>query len=982
MNGKITLLTVYMILWLTANGLAQGAQTGTIRGTVTDAQNTVMPGVTVTATSPSLQGSRSVLTDGQGGFSLRNLPAGNYDIRFELSGFTTVKQKSTLPLGLTLEENVTMQPANVEVTVTVAAETPAPITTPIVGANFKHDEIDALATPRTLQGIATLAPGLTTNTPNRNQVVINGAFAFDNVFMVNGVDINDNLFGSPQDLFIEDGIEETQVLTSGLPAEYGRFTGGVVNAITKSGGNSFSGSFRTNFSNPQWTTQTPFETCEPAVTTAGCSPAPERPDDLQFVYEGTVGGPVVKDRLWFFGAGRYSKLSNASTLPITNLANVQTDTNKRGEIKVTGTVEVNHTIQGGYLNSPAEQASRPTFSFTIDPAAVVNPTYPNWYTFVNYRGVLGKKFLGEAQYSTRKYRRLDTGGTSTDFIESPIITLTQQQAHYNAPYFDSTDPEDRNNSQLTGNFTYFLDSGKRGRHEIKGGYEWFRSQNIGGNSQTATGYVIYTDYTVNAAGNPRFDANGRLIPTFVPNRTENENWIPVRGALINVDTQSLFAQDHWAINSHWSADLGVRYERARTEATGGLIGIDTDTIVPRLGTSFDVHGNGRHIVHVTYGHYAGRYNEAQVGANTNVGNPDVLFGVYVGPPGEGRDFAPGFDPSNYVPYGGDFPTNNVFFEDGLSAPIVKEFTTSYGTSLGGGRGYVEATYIWRDTQSIIEDFISLSNGVTTIVENGFEVGTFTNKIYRNTDIANRAYQALEFQGRQSVSSRWTLNGSYTLQLTNDGNYEGEATNQPGVPSQIGDYPEIFHSARHFPDGHLFNFQRHKLVLWTVYNAPLGRFGDASISGLWRVNSGTTYSLAATGQRLTAIQTSMLSAAGYPDAPTNQTLYFEERGSGQFVGYGVLDFDVNYNVPVSGTKLRPWVKFDIYNLFNNQKLTSWNTTVSQDPNTPTDSLGLATGYRQGSSFGKATANTNFPQPFYAGQVQTGGRTFLLAVGFRF
>jgi hypothetical protein len=76
MNGKITLLTVSMILGLTANGLAQGAQTGTIRGTVTDAQNAVMPGVTVTATSPSLQGSRSVLTDGQGGFSLRNLPAG------------------------------------------------------------------------------------------------------------------------------------------------------------------------------------------------------------------------------------------------------------------------------------------------------------------------------------------------------------------------------------------------------------------------------------------------------------------------------------------------------------------------------------------------------------------------------------------------------------------------------------------------------------------------------------------------------------------------------------------------------------------------------------------------------------------------------------------------------------------------------------------------------------------------------------------
>ncbi len=90
-------------------------------------------------------------------------------------------------------------------------------------------------------------------------MVINGAFAFDNVFMLNGVDVNDNLFGSPQNLFIEDAIEETQVLTSGISAEYGRFSGGVVNAITKSGGNTFSGSLRLNLTNPAWTNETPFE---------------------------------------------------------------------------------------------------------------------------------------------------------------------------------------------------------------------------------------------------------------------------------------------------------------------------------------------------------------------------------------------------------------------------------------------------------------------------------------------------------------------------------------------------------------------------------------------------------------------------------------------------------------------------------------------------------------------------------------------------
>ena len=144
--------------------------------------------------------------------------------------------------------------------VQVVAETPSVIATPTVSANIRKEEVDALATPRTIQGIATLAPNVTERSPNAGQVVINGAFAWDNVFMVNGVDVNDNLFAQPQNLFIEDAIEETTVLTSGISAEYGRFSGGVVNAVTKSGGNTFSGSWRMNLLNPSWTVETPFET--------------------------------------------------------------------------------------------------------------------------------------------------------------------------------------------------------------------------------------------------------------------------------------------------------------------------------------------------------------------------------------------------------------------------------------------------------------------------------------------------------------------------------------------------------------------------------------------------------------------------------------------------------------------------------------------------------------------------------------------------
>ena len=129
-------------------------------------------------------------------------------------------QNTTVPLGGTVEQYVTMRAGNVAENVNVVAETPAPIATPVVGANFKHEEVEALPLSRTIEGIAQLAPDLTENAPNAatggGQIVVNGAFAFDNMFMINGVDVNDNLFGSPNNLFIEDAIQETQVLTSGI----------------------------------------------------------------------------------------------------------------------------------------------------------------------------------------------------------------------------------------------------------------------------------------------------------------------------------------------------------------------------------------------------------------------------------------------------------------------------------------------------------------------------------------------------------------------------------------------------------------------------------------------------------------------------------------------------------------------------------------------------------------------------------------------
>ena len=422
--------------------------------------------------------------------------------------------------------------------------------------------------------------------------------------MINGVDVNDNLFGQPQNLFIEDAIEETQVLTSGISAEYGRFSGGVINAITKSGGNTFSGSLRLNLTDPSWTDETPFETTNEV----------DREGAVNRTYEGTLGGPILRDKIWFFGAGRRANVATSETFDLTGVPYQQTDNGWRAEVKVTGTPAPNHTTQFGYLNNSREISNTPSFDFSIDPSTLTTQGEPNWYTFGNYRGVLPGTLLAEGQFSERRFRFDGVGGTSTLIADSPFITRTQDLAHYNAPYFDATDPDERNNRQFTGNLSYFV--GGAGQHEVKAGYEWFRSQTRGGNSQSSTGYVFLADYATDSEGSPLLDSSGRLIPVFVPGVTLLQNWIPRRGDVLNVDNNSVFAQDHWTINRLFSADLGVRYERVRSEATGGIVGVDTDTIVPRLALAYDVKGNGSFVMHTTYGHYSGRYNESQIGVNT------------------------------------------------------------------------------------------------------------------------------------------------------------------------------------------------------------------------------------------------------------------------------------------------------------------------------------------------------------------------------
>ena len=178
---------------------------------------------------------------------------------------------------------------------------------------------------------------------------------------------------------------------------------------------------------------------------------------------------------------------------------------------------------------------------------------------------------------------------------------------------------------------------RRGTHETKGGYEFFRSQRTGGNSQSPTSYVFDADYLTDAAGAPVLDAAGRSIPVFVPGESLDRLLSGGRGATLNIDNNSLYVagslddqqplvgRPRRALRARQSG-LDRRHRRRRQQPHRARAS----------ALAYDIQGNGSHVVHVTYGQYSGRYNEAQIGGNSPVGNPSQINLLYTGPAGQGK----------------------------------------------------------------------------------------------------------------------------------------------------------------------------------------------------------------------------------------------------------------------------------------------------------------------------------------------------------
>ena len=350
---RLALRNVLVIaMLLCAATLVAQSTTGTLVGTVTS-DGEPLPGVTVTVTSPALQGSRTTVTGDAGGYHFPALPPGDYTVTFDLEGMQRIEKSAVVGLSQTARADAEMTLTSLAEEITVTASAPPAVETTEIAASFDAETINQLPTGRTIDDIVALSPGVTEAGPN-DQITISGSMSFESLFLVNGVVVNENVRGQPNPLYIEDAVQETTVLTGGVSAEFGRFTGGVVSTVTKSGGNEFSGSLRDSLTNDDWTEKSDFA--------AQLDPI----DGTNSAYEGTLGGRIIRDRLWFFAAARSEDRETGAQTFDTDIPYDTTRDDRRIEGKLTGQITDQHTLVASYIDSDLERQNFVTSGRVVD----------------------------------------------------------------------------------------------------------------------------------------------------------------------------------------------------------------------------------------------------------------------------------------------------------------------------------------------------------------------------------------------------------------------------------------------------------------------------------------------------------------------------------------------------------------------------------------------------------------------------------------
>jgi len=628
------LLTLASALLVATSAFAQGggaSSTGTIQGRVTDAQSALLPGVTITAISPALLGAQTTITSDTGNYRFPAVPPGTYTLTYELSGFNTVKREGIqISLGFTANVNVELQLATLQETVTVTGESPVIDTTATrVVQTFKLEQLQSLPNARDFWALLAVTPAV-----QMTRIDVGGnragtqtgytAYGFGGQVrvLIEGINTTEGTGGAGF-YFDYSSLEEVFLGTSGQSAEMPN-PGVQSQFIAKSGGNQSSGEYYLDwYNNSLQGSNIPDSYTSPDAFRG--SPIRPHSNEIDRYYDTAinVGGPIKRDKIWWFGT--YRTQFNAIAQP--NFQFDKTFNTKLWNAVGKGTYQANqnHKIIGYYQWGQKIQPNRLPFgTYTYTSEGPTNrQDSGSWVYKGEWNGTLSDKLYVEARYGDFGYYFPQITNGSEPYFWRDSGTLEILGSH-------QKNQNDRDRKQWTGAATYFLDTG-RGSHTIKAGAELLKElqwigalQGVGGNiehvyNNGVSNQVIFRIPTATQVGGLKDNDNGHITS---------------RNAL---DQVGAFLNDTWSVGRvtltggvRWDRYRGWLPEQNQLGQTVGPVSVAAKTfaetdlytwnvVAPRVGVVFDLSGDGRMVLKGNYGLY---WHNPGVGVSQNA-NPNT-----------------------------------------------------------------------------------------------------------------------------------------------------------------------------------------------------------------------------------------------------------------------------------------------------------------------------------------------------------------------
>jgi Carboxypeptidase regulatory-like domain/TonB dependent receptor-like, beta-barrel len=870
----LTFLVGLVLAVGSGRGFAQGRQESTLVGSVADSTGGVLPGVSVTVTSPVLVGGpETTVTDSDGKYRVSGLKVGLYEVTFELSGFATVVHSELrIPVATTVTVNVIMQVASVAETVTVTGETPVVDVSSSSSSTHLTDEF--------LQNIPSnvFQPDIINSAPGVNYDVAFGGTDDSNALLMDGVNVSDPEGGSPWAFFNYNWIQEVEIVALGANAEYGEFTGIAANSVVRSGSNNFSGLVEFWTVPKSWTgdntgnlppdLQETFEPNETAV-------------DRDFTAQ--IGGRIIRDKLFFFSGFQYYDLKFR---PAGFTGGYRTEQSPRFLTKVDWSASDDVRLQGFFEKDKYDVTGRGADPFRPPETTVDEPSPEiNWNVRLSW--VLNDNtFLDARNGGYSGYFPLEPTPPQTQAGPAPHYDLLTGLYSQNAPYFGRFD---RKPIVTAVTLTKYAEQ-FAGRHELKFGFEYEHATVT--NEWGYPADILYYDY-----GGPYL---AYLYEGYTTNATKKR--------------ATLYVQDAWNVSDKLTINPGVRINFNRGSVPNLGTVISTNPISPRIGVAFDPTGQGKTVFRAHWGRYHDALLTYMFSFMDVSDYADFITAEVLTEGGCANGLGP-----DCVELDRFSPETSFGIDENITQPYVDQFLVGVDHQLMPNFS-LQAQYIRRafknfmafiDTGSRYEPVLRQDPGPDNELGTSDD-GSFLTvynllnpgeafRLLTNPESAFRDYDAFQIVADKRFSNNWQLLGSYTWSKA-QGNVDNTFGSNAAGPNSLSSTSQngVFANPNKAinADGRATFDNTHQVKIAGTYNVPV--WGGISISGTYRYLTGDAW-----GRR-----------ADITDLDQGrETVRIETRGTRRVGAENNFDFRVEKTFPLGGAR-SVGVFFNFYNM-NNQ-----------------------------------------------------------------